>query len=287
MRLRQSFFVPPAPFVIAQARGLLAAAGISVESHRTRSSGEQLDALLNGEIDLVITAMDNIFVWNQRGADLRIVAQIEATTLLTVYGQPGTRTLSDLAHGRFAVDAMTNGFSLVARRLLEDAGVTASFIEVGGVKERFDALTEGTADGTLLGPPFDELAEHAGMVPLASANASLPGLAGQGVVVRAQRPDTETAALSAYLGVLNRAIAVADQLSDEEGIALFERNGFPGRSAADAWRTRPRSIVVDPDGIALLESLRADFGLLPDGYTGVASLLDNSLTEQFPHPSWT
>jgi ABC-type nitrate/sulfonate/bicarbonate transport system substrate-binding protein len=285
MNPRQSFFVPPAPYVIAEARGLLAAAGVSVESHRTRSSGEQLDGLVNGRIDLAITAMDNVFVWNQRGADLRIVAQIEQTTLLTVYGQPGTRTLSELARGRFAVDAMTNGFSLVARRLLEDAGVTASFIEVGGVKERFDALTAGTVDGTLLGPPFDELAEHAGMVALASANASLPGLAGQGVVVRAQRRDAETAALSAYLGVLNRAIAEAEGLSDEEGIALFERNGFPGRSASDAWRTRPRSIVVEPGGIAFLESLRGDFGLLPDGYTGLAGVLDNSLTEQLPYAS--
>lgn len=278
MRLRQSFFVPPVPFIVAENGGLFAAADIEVESRRTRSSGEQFDGLQSGEIDLAITAMDNVFVWNQRGADLRIIAQVEATTLLTIYGQADSRTLADLEGGRFAVDAITNGFSLIARRLLEDAGVSMSFVEVGGVKERFDALLTGSVDGTLLGPPLDELAEREGLSALASANSALKTLAGQGVVARAERSDAETKTLAGYLGVLTQAILLSDRMSEAEGVALLERNGFPGRSASAAWQARPRSIAVDPDGLALLETLRKSFGLLPSGYRGASGILDDSLT---------
>ncbi|MBX3099536.1 MAG: ABC transporter substrate-binding protein [Salinibacterium sp.] len=276
MTLRQSFFVPPVPFLVAEELGLFAEAGVEVESRRARSSTEQLDGLHSGEIDLAITAMDNVFVWNQRGVDLRVVAQVEATTLLTVYARPGTRSLDDLSGGRFAVDAMTNGFALIARRLLEEAGVSASFVEAGGVKERLDALIEGTVDGTLLGPPLDELAERVGMVALASANAAFPELPGQGVVVRAQRPAGENAKITAYISALAAATEMANHMADADGVALLKENGFPGRSAVNAWRSRPSGIAVDSDGLALVESIRADFGLLPPGYKGAADILDGS-----------
>jgi ABC-type nitrate/sulfonate/bicarbonate transport system substrate-binding protein len=284
MRIRQSFFVPPVPFLIAEDRRLFAKVGLEVESRRTRSSGEQIDGLISRDIDLAVTAMDNIFVWSQRGVDLRIVAQIEATTLLTIYGRPGIHSLKELAGGRFAVDALTNGFALVARRMLEDAEVPVSFVEVGGVKERLDALLEGAADGTLLGPPLDELAERQGMTVLASANDTLPELAGQGVIVRAARSEEETEALVAYLRVLDEATAFALDMSDEEGVELLAANGFQGRSAVNVWRTRPRSLAVDARGVALIETLREGLQLLPDGYRGSESIVDETLRKAVHHP---
>lgn len=277
MNLRQSFFVPPVPYLVAEARSLLAEAGLHVESRRTRSSGEQLDALRNGDIDLAITAMDNVFVWNALGADVRIAAQVEQTTLLGVYARPGFTALAELDGRRFAVDASANGFALVARRLFAAAGAHADFIEVGGVTERLDALVRGDVDATLLGPPLDELAERQGLARLASANEALPALPGQGIVVRAKRNATETAAITQYLRVLARAIELTAEIPTAEGIALLESHGFPGRSASAAWRTRPRTLAIDAEGIALVEALRAEAGALPPDYTGVADLIDATL----------
>jgi ABC-type nitrate/sulfonate/bicarbonate transport system substrate-binding protein len=277
MELRQSFFVQPPPYVVAEDQDLFAVAGLDVISTRTRSSGEQLAGLVDGGIDVAITSMDNVFVWNQSGADLRVVAQVESTILLTVFGRSGIESMSQLEGGQFAVDAAANGFALIARRLLNDAGVEASFVEVGGVKERLDALAAGDVDGTLLGSPFDQLAEREGLVALVSANAALPTLGGQGVVVRAQRSAEEQKALTTYLKVLNRAIVYTNHITDSEGIALFARNGFDGRAASDAWRTRPRSLTVNPESFNLLESLRAGFGLLPAGYGGAADIVDYSV----------
>lgn len=278
MTIRQSYFVPPVPYLVAKEFGIFASEGLVIDSRRTRSSGEQLEGLLSREIDVAITAIDNIFVWNTLGADVRVIAQVEKTTLLSVYATPGHRSLRDLDQGRFAVDATANGFAIVARRLLEDCGVFATFIEVGGVKERFEALVAGTVAATLLGPPLDELAERSGLIRLASANEAIPTLPGQGVVVRATRSRDETEELRAYLAALDAAIVITDSMADRDGVALLQQWGFPGRSAVDAWRTRPRSIAVDPDGLAALESLRAGFNLLPIGYEGTTQIVDGSLT---------
>ncbi len=277
MTIRQLHFVPPVPYLVAEEHGFFAAAGVEVEPRRTRSSAEQLDGLRSGEIDVAITAMDNVFVWNTLGVDVRIVAQAEQTTLLSIYATPGHRSLDDLEGKRFAVDALANGFAIVARRVLEDAGVAVSFVEVGGVKERLDALVAGTADATLLGPPLDELAQRAGMVFIASANDALPTMPGQGVVVRAARTPKEGAELAAYLGAMAAAVERSETIADADGIALLERHGFVGLSAGEIWRTRPRSLTVDPESLALLEAMRADFGLLPDRYRGLGSIADTAL----------
>ena len=86
--------------------------------------------------------------------------------------------LADLAGCRFAVDAPDNGFALIAKRLLRDAGVEVDYVVVGGVRERLDALLERRVDATLLGPPFDKLAEQAGFRRVVDVNALLPGTAG-------------------------------------------------------------------------------------------------------------
>ncbi|WP_324650622.1 ABC transporter substrate-binding protein [Georgenia sp. H159] len=277
MSLRQLVFVPPVPLLVAEELGLLAAAGLDVETRRTRSSAEQLDALRSGDADAVVTAMDNVFVWNQLGADVRIVAQVERTTSLAVYAAPERRALADLHGARFAVDAYANGFAIIARTLLARAGVEATFVEVGGVTERLDALVTGAADATLLGPPLDKLAERAGLVRLTSANEVFPALPGQGVVVRATRSAQETATLTAYLAVLAAAVTATEAMGDDDGAVLLEQHGFPSDAAATAWRTRPRSLAVDPGGLGLLEELREHLDLIPPGYAGRAALHDGAL----------
>lgn len=277
MRIRQLVFVRPVPVVVAEELGLFASAGLSIESRRARSSDEQVAALRSGTVDVVVTAMDNVFGWNRSGADVRIIAQVERTTPLTVYARPGHRSLADLDGGTFAVDAVASGFAIVARTLLSQAGAHVTYVETGGVAERLDALVTGAADGTLLGPPFDTRAAAAGMVALTSVAESLPSLPGQGLVVRAARSAQERAGLTAYLAVLAAAVTAAEAIGDDDGTALLEQHGFPGDAAATAWRTRPRSLAVDPEGLRLLEVLRERLDLIPDGYAGRAALHDGAL----------
>ncbi|GAA3777743.1 hypothetical protein GCM10022240_31320 [Microbacterium kribbense] len=225
MTLRISYFVPSAPLLAARERGLLD--GIDLIEMRTPGSPAQLAGLATGELDLVVTAIDNLFEWTAAGADVRLVAQVEHTTPLGIYADPAIATLADLDRRRFAVDAFANGFALVARHLLGGAGIEPDYIEVGGVRERLDALVAGIADATLLGPPFDGQALAAGMHELLRVGDLLPAFPGQGLVVRA-----------ALLG------------SPELDLLLA---GL--RSAG--------LLPVDPAGLDLLTDIRRELGLLP------------------------
>lgn len=260
MTLRQSQFVPPVPLVAARRMGLLD--DIDLDAQRTAGSPRQLAGLLSGEIDLAVTAIDNLFAWVPAGADVRLVAQMESTTPLGIYARPGTAALEALEGRRFAVDAATNGFALVARYALEARGIEVEYVEVGGVKERLDALLAGEVAATLLGPPFDSAAEQAGAPLLATMSSVLPAFPGQGLVVRTDLLASDE--LQTYLGALTRATAAAAEMSDPEGEALLVEAGF-GEAAGSAWTARPRTLVVDPAGLGLLTDIRTRLGMMPPG----------------------
>lgn len=268
MTLRQSQFVPPVPLLVAREWGLLD--GVEIETTRTTGSPAQLAGLRSGDIDIAVTAIDNLFEWPRAGAQVRLVAQVEATTPLGVFARPLLEDLASADGSLFGVDAAANGFALAARYLLERAGVTARYVEIGGVAERLDALLSGEVDATLLGPPFDGLARGAGMRELARIPDLLPGFPGQGLVVRTGLVDTDE--LTAYLRALATAVEASVDISDADGEALLARNGF-GSAAAAAWSTRPRRLDVDPTGLAVLTRIRAELGELAQGQ-GPADLHD-------------
>lgn len=258
--LRQSHFVPPIPYLVALDLGLLDDG--DVVATRTTGSPEQLAGLLAGELDVVITAIDNLFAWTEAGADLCLIAQVEPTTPLGVYGRAGVSSLGDLDGGRFGVDAVSNGFALVARHLVAQADIDVDYIEVGGVKERWDALRTGEIDATLLGPPFDVVAQAAGAPLIASVSAALPRLPGQGLVVRAEL--IGSVPLARYLTALQHAVRHAAEMDDHAGEALLSRAGFGG-AAPRAWAGRPLSLQVDAAGLDLLTEIRDGLGLMPAG----------------------
>ena len=258
MSLRQSHFVPPVSYLLADELGFLQ--DVEVVHTRTPSSAEQLRALPAGEQDMVVTAIDNLFEWTRAGADVRLVAQVEQTTQLGIHAGGDVESLADLAGCRFAVDAPDNGFALIAKHLLRDAGVEVDYVVVGGVRERLDALLGGQVDATLLGPPFDKLAEKAGMRRVVDVNALLPELPGQGLVVRAEL--LASAELERYLGALVRGVAAGESMADAEVIELLERCGYQAAATA-AWGTRARTLTVDRRGLGLLTGIRRSLGMLP------------------------
>jgi ABC-type nitrate/sulfonate/bicarbonate transport system substrate-binding protein len=258
--LRQSHFVPPIPYLVALDLGLLDEG--DVVATRTTGSPEQLAGLLAGELDVVITAIDNLFAWSEAGVDLRLVAQVEPTTPLGVYGRPGVSSLGELDGGRFGVDAVSNGFALVARHLIAQADIDVDYVEIGGVKERWDALGNDEIDATLLGPPFDVVAQAAGAPLITSVSTALPRLPGQGLVVRAEL--IGSAPLARYLTALQRAVRHAAEMDDHTGEALLTRAGFGG-AAQRAWAGRPLSLHVDAAGLDLLTEIRVGLGLMPAG----------------------
>ena len=265
-KLRGSCFVPPAVFVIAQHVGLITAAGIDLELSRTASSTQQRDELGDGKLDFVVTAMDNVVVWNQHGLTARILAQIERTTPLSLFATRDIGALEDLAGATLAVDSFDNGFSILLRHLVQERGLPdVRWVETGGVRERYDALARGEINATLLGAPFDEIARTGGFTPLGRVDTLFSSFPGQGLVIDKGRLAELQPALAPLLAALRSAIAWSAAADSSEGERLLVEAGYPGEAARSAWENRPRELRPSMAGLDLLLTMRRDLDLLPSG----------------------
>lgn len=279
--IRQTYFVPPVPEVVAQHLGLFAESGLEVESTVTRSSDQQREDLLTGKSDIAVTAIDNLLVWNDLGGDFCLVAQVEKTTSLGLYARTGLRHLEDLSRTRFAVDAANNGFAIVARYVLASAKVhDVDFVEIGGVRERLAALNDGRADATLLGPPLDEQADEAGFVRLLTVDDYLADYPGQGLVVKRARIPELLPSLRPYLGALNRAIAWSEQADPEQGYEILRQAGFGDRSCRTGWKAKPASLIPGSAGLNMLVQMRRDLQRLPDSFQNIEDIWNPSPLQQ-------
>lgn len=260
--LRVMWFVPPAVAVAASWREV---EGFSVEARRTQSSDEQYEALKDGSVDAVVTAVDNVLHWNQRQGpnDFLIVAQVETTTPLQLIGSPKFSTPSELRGANILVDAPENGFVIALRAILKDHGLgfdDYSLTPVGGVVERYSALVEGKGDATLLGPPFNSLAVNSGLAKIASVQDSFPDFPGQVVVIR--RPASrDLDCLKTWLKALGWAVEVIPN-NIERLRAALETQGMPEEAALSLIASAPMSLIPDVKGIDLVISHRLNLGLV-------------------------
>jgi len=273
-------FVPPAIQVIADRRGLLKARGIETQVSLTASSDEQFRALSELRCDAAVTAMDNVIGWNRRvgGGDFLIVAQVETTTPLSVFARSELTSLSELIDRNILVDSTENGFVVVLRAMLADAGVDVRanrIIAAGGVKERFEKLLSGQGDAALLGPPYDGLALGAGLRRLASANELYPALPGQGIIIRRSALTRRQTVIANWLQALEEG-RIQCRADSARAQADMMATGFaqPGAQALVAG-VGP-TLRPDRPGIELLLSLRTRAGF-PGGDVRFEELVDSRL----------
>ena len=151
-RIRVIEFVPAAVQALAADLGYL---DEGVEFVRTRSSTEQRERVMSDDCDVALTAIDNLIAWDADGDDLRLVAQVERTTVLDLIAAPEIHSIAQLRGQALAVDAPDNGFAIVLRKVLADQGLSDGDYRLsseGGIAQRFAALVEGRAAAGLLGP---------------------------------------------------------------------------------------------------------------------------------------
>jgi ABC-type nitrate/sulfonate/bicarbonate transport system substrate-binding protein len=267
LRIRQILFVPPAPLVWAAHLGLFADAGLEVETTQTLSSDQLGQGLAERAFDVGIAVVDNVIAWNdERGADLRIVAQLERTTVMAFVGLPRFRSLADAAAEPIAVDSTTNGFVLVLYRALAQAGIdwkTCRFDAVGGVRQRYEALAQGNAAATILVPPFIERALDAGFTRLWSGDEIAPAYPGVVVAARAAWLRDHADAASRYLRALLQANSWASQAENHDAaVAALVASRYPEQAAVRLVRDIVPGLAPARGGWDEIVALRRECGLL-------------------------
>lgn len=284
MRLVQNIFLPNAAMIAAEAVGAFAARDLEVVTTFTRSSLDQRAALLAGEADVAVTALDNLFAWNQPGDnDFRAVAQIERATSLPVYLASGLGSVADLAaldHPRLVVDSPASGFGIALVAAVEGFGVDRrhmSIIAAGGVNERLAMLASGDGDVALLAPFVAVAARQAGLRQVAALEDLYPAYPGLVVVMTERRDAAIGAGLRAYLAAL---AAGRDWLArePENGLLALTASGLSEPAArAQLALCGAGPLKVSRAGLEVLRTLRAGQELLPSHPCGY----DDIVTERF------
>ncbi|UGS36161.1 ABC transporter substrate-binding protein [Capillimicrobium parvum] len=265
-RLRVIEFVAPGVEAIAAGLGLYARHGVEIETVRTRSSTEQRERMTSGDCDVALTAIDNLIAWDADGDDLRLIGQVERTTVLDLVVGADVERIADLRGATVAVDAVDTGFAIVLRKILRDHGLEAGDYRLspeGGIQQRCDAVTQGRAAGGLLGPPWSDQAIDQGLRRLTTVEQALPDFPGIGVAVREARLAELGPALERYLAALAEAAAWAATASRDEALELFTAAGFPPAGASALLDVVPADVRVSARGVALLYAIRDELGVLP------------------------
>jgi len=276
------WFVPLPLAILAEHQGIYEGRGLLVSQTLTRSSDQQFEALASGAADAAITAMDNVFLWNRRGIidDLAIAAQMERTTPLALVARPTIERIEQLRGGALLVDSPVNGFVVVLRAMLQEAGIGVDeyrMLPAGGVRERFEALLAGEGDATLLGPPFDTGAVARGCTVLGSANALYPDFPGQGLVARKSVLTRKSPEFRTWLSMLAEARAWSKD-NPAAALSLLANRGFPEIVTRAMLAAVPESFAVSRGGTTLLIGQRRKLGL-PGADVDHETLVDERLFE--------
>ena len=186
-RLEVGVFSPSVLLRVARRSGRLASRDLEIEEVPVSSSPAQFHALLDGDLDAVLTSPDNVVAYrfcpdNPLGvvADVRIVSAIDRGLGLGLYGRPGRSAADHLKGATLAVDVPTSGFAFAMYGLAESIGLTRAdyrLVTLGSTPNRLDALLAGRCDATMLNAGNELRAEQAGCTAIARvADAGSPYL---------------------------------------------------------------------------------------------------------------
>jgi ABC-type nitrate/sulfonate/bicarbonate transport system substrate-binding protein len=213
------------PLYVAQAKDFFPKAGVEVDVTLTRSSARQLEALKSGGFDIGFQQCDHVVRAVEHGSDLFMFMALAHAPDLTLVVGPGIRSFSDLRGKTIAVDGAGSGYALLLRRLLAEKGLGVHdyvFAEIGGSRERHDAVRDGEAAASLLNPPFDRSLLEMGCGSLGTVAQYFPEYTGSIAAARRGWAKANESALICFIRGMNAAFSwLRDRRNKQEAIDIL------------------------------------------------------------------
>jgi ABC-type nitrate/sulfonate/bicarbonate transport system substrate-binding protein len=280
------------PVFVAQEKALFARQHVAVNLSAASNSTAQLASLVDGRIDIALTAMDNVVAREEDGLFAFLGVNNGGRFNLIVV--PAVKSYADLKGRRLAVDAVATGYSFVLMDMLRRGGLAPGEYELVGVgssRERLAAMRDGKAAGALLNAPQDAAAEAEGFVRLADSAEVLGRYQGS---VGAARRAWAAGNADILVRYIRAQIAAVDWLYDPanrgEAIEILQRR-VAGTTADNAARSYEellhpthgslsRKAAMDLDGVRAVLRLRREFARPAKPLADVTRYYDASYYER-------
>ena len=235
--------------------------------------------LMDGRIDIALTALDNVVAYREgqaaapEGADRDIVAVfgVNRGGRSTLVAAPRVASIAQLAGEPIGVDALATGYAFVLEEMLARAGLDREryrLVSVGGGRARWRALREGKVAAALLNAPLDAAAQAAGFRALAGSGEVFPHYQGS---VGAVRRTWARAHEGELVRFIRAYIAATDWLRDpanardaqailvaheERMTAPQARRSYEELLGPAGGSLSPRA-AIDPEGVETVLRLRS------------------------------
>ena len=230
------------PLWVAQEKGFIAKQALSVEPIFFGAGPPAMQALVAGDLDVVVTSAPNVVNPRLGGADIVMVLSIIPTFIDHIISAPSITSPEQLKGKIGSVNRFGTisdmGMRLSLKKLGIDPEKDVKIVPAGGNPERLAAISKGISQFTIMNEPFIKEAERLGFRDLVNmATLKIP-LHGNGVVTREAIIKTRRPALAKFCRAITEAIYFikADKestkaiigkytkLTDPEGLERTYRN---------------------------------------------------------------
>jgi ABC-type nitrate/sulfonate/bicarbonate transport system substrate-binding protein len=154
------------PIWVVQEKGLLKKNGLIGEVIRITNSPTALQALLAGELDVIVTSVTTLASSRIAGADIVMILGMVPTFVDHIITLPSITRPEQLKGKTGGVNRLGStsdlGLRLALRKLGVDPEKDVKVITTGGNTERFAALSKGLTQFTIMPEPFVREAEKLG-----------------------------------------------------------------------------------------------------------------------------
>lgn len=264
------------PIWVAQEKGFFARQGLQVEVAYTPNSPQLVRDLLGGKYNIAVAGIDNVIAYQEGQGPIKVdnpdmfAFYGVDNGLLSLVAGPNIQSVQELKGKTVSVDALTTGYAFVIRNYLEGHGLTdkdVTYTSVGSTNDRFNALTAGTTDATLLRTPLNLQAAAAGCRILASGSELGDYQGTVGVTTRSWAKKNRPALvgyLRGYLAALEWLYAPKNR---QEAQAVLVRRA-PGMTEALAgpaleellYNGLQRDAAINDQGVKNVVELRSRLG---------------------------
>jgi NitT/TauT family transport system substrate-binding protein len=207
------------PLWVAQERGLFAKQGLAIESIFFGAGPPAMQALIAGDLDIVVTSAPNVVNPRLGGADFVMIMSIIPTFIDHIISAASITTPEQLKGKSGSVNRAGSisdmGLRLSLRRLGIDPEKDVKIIPAGGNPERLASISKGITHFTIMNEPFIKEAERLGFRDLVNmATLKIP-LHGNGVVTRETIIKSRRPTVSRFARAMTEALYLVK--ADKEG----------------------------------------------------------------------
>jgi NitT/TauT family transport system substrate-binding protein len=214
------------PLLIGLKKGYYAAEHLNLDLIHAQSSSGVLQQLAAGSIDATISAalVEPIYAIS-KGAPIRLVRLEIQLPPYAIEAKAQYKKLEDLRGKTIMIDAPTGITKIYVERMLVPHHVDPSgvdYVYAGATGARFNALSSGAVDATILLPPFSLSAEEAGFSNLGLVADYAKDLPFTGAAVNTNWASKNPDALRHFLDAHNKSVQwFLDSSNRQESIDIM------------------------------------------------------------------